>query len=58
LYPSDEFKDGTMAGCGLIKNLPPPSSGTKNFMFLALLAPLLIALGLRWRASHLKTASI
>lgn len=39
LYPSDELKDGKYAGCGMLKNLPPPSNRDFAVLLLALLVP-------------------
>lgn len=49
LYPSDEFNDKKWAGCGLIKDMKPPTTGSMGtFLFLTLL-PLLTYLSLRRR---------
>lgn len=42
LYPSDEFKDNEFAGCGLVKNVPPPSSGLILMSLLFCLLPIAI----------------
>ncbi|MFZ3229821.1 MAG: matrixin family metalloprotease [Pseudobdellovibrio sp.] len=47
LYPSDEISDKKFAGCGLVKSLPPPTSGKMNLIFLIMLLPFTIYLGLR-----------
>ena len=39
LYPSDEFKDNEFAGCGLVKDVPPPSSGLILMSLLLCLIP-------------------
>lgn len=47
LYPSDEFKDGDFAGCGFVKNIPPPSSGLMLALLLLALLPLVVCAKLR-----------
>ena len=50
LYPSDEFMDGKIAGCGRVGTIPPPpSSGHLIVTLLALLTPILVAQGMRPR---------
>jgi hypothetical protein len=49
LYPSDEFKDNEFAGCGLIKNIPPPSSGLILMTLLLCLLPIFVYSKLKGR---------
>ncbi len=43
LYPSDEFKDNEFAGCGVVKNIPPPSSSSLILLSILLcLMPLAV----------------
>ncbi len=42
LYPSDEMKTGKYAGCGMIKNLPPPSKGNFVLLLFAVMLPFAI----------------
>jgi Matrixin len=41
LYPSDEFDDNKFAGCGTVKNMPPPSAGKIIFLLMCLMLPLM-----------------
>lgn len=54
LYPSNEFSDNKFAGCGLVKNLPPPKGGGLTLMMLILSLPLLVAVRFRNRMKQLK----
>ncbi|HEY8269938.1 MAG TPA: matrixin family metalloprotease [Pseudobdellovibrionaceae bacterium] len=47
LYPSDEMSSGKYGGCGLVTNVSPPNSNHEILVLLALLLPVLLALGLR-----------
>lgn len=49
LYPSDEFKESEFAGCGLIKNIPPPSSGLILMSLLLCLMPIAVYIKLKNR---------
>lgn len=51
LYPSNEFSDSKFAGCGLVKNLPPPKGGGLIFLMLIFSLPLLAALRFRNRTN-------
>lgn len=52
LYPSDELSDSKIAGCGLVKNLPPTTP--PSFLFLLLLMMLPTGLYLKLRNQSLK----
>lgn len=46
LYPRDEMAEDKMMGCGLVKNLPPPS-GHSKWIYAMLLLPMIFGLLLR-----------
>jgi hypothetical protein len=50
LYPSDEFDDNEFAGCGLIKNIPPPNTSIILLLILSCLIPVGVYLRLRSKA--------
>lgn len=54
LYPSNEFSDSKFAGCGLVKDLPPPKGGGLTLLMLMLCLPLLVAVRFRNRFKQLK----
>lgn len=54
LYPSNEFSDSKFAGCGLVKNLPPPKGGGLILLMLLLSLPLFVAVRFRNRFKELK----
>jgi hypothetical protein len=47
LYPSNEFSDSKFAGCGLVKNLPPPKGGGIILLMLILSLPILVSVRFR-----------
>lgn len=47
LYPSNELSDSKIAGCGLVKNLPPPSGGELTLILFLLLLPFSLYNGLK-----------
>lgn len=57
LYPSNELKDGKLMGCGLVRNLPPPSGGQLSLIFALMLLPVMLALAGRRSEVKAKTAN-
>jgi hypothetical protein len=47
LYPSDEFSNNQFAGCGLVKNLPPPPNGPWSILLILALLSLPLAVSFR-----------
>ena len=45
LYPSDELNGDKMAGCGLVRNAPPPKGPLSILTLILLAIPFVVGLG-------------